>query len=120
MRACGVDNVRTVNPNDLKEMKEAFDWALGLEESSVIITRWPCALKKFTDVDKKEFAGVFTEKCEIDHDKCIGCRMCIKTGCPAISFNKETKKSTINKDQCVGCGVCVQVCPKQAIGKAGK
>lgn len=120
VRACGVDNVRTVNPNDLKEMKEAFDWALGLEESSVIITRWPCALKKFTDVDKKEFAGAFTEKCEIDHDKCIGCRMCIKTGCPAISFNKETKKSTINKDQCVGCGVCAQVCPKQAIGKAGK
>ena len=46
--------------------------------------------------------------------------LCIKTGCPAISFNKETKKSTINKDQCVGCGVCAQVCPKQAIGKAGK
>lgn len=120
VRACGMENVRTVNPNDLKEMKEAFDWALGLEESSVIITRWPCALKKFTDVDKKEFTGAFTEKYAIDHEKCIGCRMCIKTGCPAISFNKETKKSTIKKDQCVGCGVCAQVCPKQAIGKAGK
>jgi len=120
VRACGVENVRTVNPNDLKEMKEALDWALGMEEPSVIITRWPCALKKFTEVDKKEFTGAFTDKYQIDHDKCIGCRMCIKTGCPAISFNKETKKSTIKKDQCVGCGVCAQVCPKQAIGKAGK
>lgn len=120
VRACGMDNVRTVNPNDLKEMKDAIDWAMGLEESSVIITRWPCVLKKFTEIDKQEFAEAFKSKCEVDHEKCIGCKMCIKTGCPAISFNKETKKSTINKDQCVGCEVCMQVCPKQAIGKVGK
>lgn len=120
VRACGMENVRTVNPNDLKEMKDAIDWAMGLEESSVIITRWPCVLKKFTEIDKQEFSEAFKSKCEVDHDKCIGCKMCIKTGCPAISFNKETKKSTINKEQCVGCEVCMQVCPKQAIGKVGK
>lgn len=120
VRACGMENVRTVNPNNLKEMKDAIDWAMGLEESSVIITRWPCVLKKFTEIDKQEFSEAFKSKCEVDHDKCIGCKMCIKTGCPAISFNKETKKSTINKEQCVGCEVCMQVCPKQAIGKVGK
>lgn len=120
VRACGMENVRTVNPNNLKEMKEAIDWALALEESSVIITRWPCVLKKFTELDKQEFSEAFKSKCEVDHDKCIGCKMCIKTGCPAISFNKETKKSSINKEQCVGCEVCMQVCPKQAIGKVGK
>lgn len=120
VRACGMENVRTVNPNNLKEMKDAIDWAMGLEKSSVIITRWPCVLKKFTEIDKQEFSEAFKSKCEVDHDKCIGCKMCIKTGCPAISFNKETKKSTINKEQCVGCEVCMQVCPKQAIGKVGK
>lgn len=120
VRACGMENVRTVNPNDLKEMKDAIDWAMNLEESSVIITRWPCVLKKFTELDKQEFSEAFKSKCEVDHDKCIGCKMCIKTGCPAISFNKETKKASIGKDQCVGCEVCMQVCPKQAIGKVGK
>lgn len=120
VRACGMKNVRTVDPNNLKDMNDTIDWALGLEESSVIITRWPCVLKKLTEKDKAEFSQAFKEKCEVDHDKCIGCKMCIKTGCPAISFNKETKKSTINKEQCVGCEVCMQVCPKQAIGKVGK
>lgn len=120
VRACGMKNVRTVDPNNLKDMKDTIDWALGLEESSVIITRWPCVLKKLTAADKAEFSEAFKAKCEVDHDKCIGCKMCIKTGCPAISFNKETKKSSINKEQCVGCEVCLQVCPKQAIGKVGK
>jgi indolepyruvate ferredoxin oxidoreductase alpha subunit len=42
--------------------------------------------------------------------------MCIKTGCPSISFDKEIKKAKIDKNQCVGCEVCSQVCPKGAIG----
>ncbi|MDR1773264.1 MAG: indolepyruvate ferredoxin oxidoreductase subunit alpha, partial [Clostridioides sp.] len=42
VRACGIKNVRTVNPNDLKAVNEVLDWALALDEASVIITRWPC------------------------------------------------------------------------------
>lgn len=117
VRACGIKNVRTVNPNKLDEVKAALDWAYDLDEPSVIITRWPCVLKKFTDVDKKEFSKAFTTKCRVDHSVCIGCKKCIRTGCPALSFNKETKKSSINPEQCVGCEVCLQVCPTGAIGK---
>lgn len=120
VKACGIDNVRTVNPNNLKEVKEALDWALGLDESSVIITRWPCALKKFSKEDKEEFKGLYTNKCRIDNGKCIGCRMCIKAGCPALSFKKEIKKANIDKTQCVGCEVCLQTCPSKAILKEGK
>ena len=39
----------------------------------------------------------------------------MKTGCPAMSFDKEAKLVNIDKNQCVGCGVCSQVCPKEAI-----
>ena len=44
----------------------------------------------------------------------------IKTGCPAISYNKENKKAIIDKNQCLGCEVCAQVCPKEAIIKEVK
>lgn len=117
VKACGIKHVKTVNPNRLDEVKAALDWAYDLDEPSVIITRWPCVLKKFTDVDKKEFSSAFTTKCRVDQAVCIGCKKCIRTGCPALSFNKETKKSSINPDQCVGCEVCLQVCPTGAIGK---
>lgn len=119
VRACGIEHVVTVNPNDLKAVKNALDWALSLNEPSVIITRWPCVLKKFSQQDEEEFTNAFKSKCAVDAEKCIGCGACIKTGCPAISFDKTNKKASINSD-CVGCNVCLQVCPRQAIQKEEK
>ena len=95
VKACGVKHIRTINPNNLSQVKETLDWAFNLEEPSVIITRWPCALKKFSRQDK----------------------LCMKTGCPAISFKSEEKLVCIDKNQCLGCEVCSQVCPKDAISK---
>jgi len=117
VKACGIKEVRVVNPNQLTEVKEAFDWALGLESSSVIITRWPCALKKQSQADKAEFPASFTEKYRVDETICIGCKKCTKTGCPAIVFQVEKKKSSIDLEKCVGCSVCSKVCPVQAIMK---
>ncbi len=116
VRSIGFTNVVVINPNDLTAVKKALDWALSLDEPSVIITRWPCVLKKLTNEDKTEFNNVFTDKCFVDKEKCIGCKACIRTGCPAISFNKNLKLSTIDST-CVGCEVCKQVCPVKAIGK---
>ncbi|MBN2286238.1 MAG: indolepyruvate ferredoxin oxidoreductase subunit alpha [Tissierellales bacterium] len=115
VRALGFEHVRTIDPNQLEDVKQALDWALGLDEPSVIITRWPCVLKKFSKEDKEEFEGLFQNKCKIDPEICIGCKKCIKTGCPALSFNKETKKAVINPNDCVGCKVCLQTCPVKAI-----
>lgn len=120
VRACGIENVAIIDPNNLAEVKKTLDWALGLNEASVIITRWPCVLKKFSELDKKEFTAAFKSKCEVDEEKCVGCKMCTKVGCPAVSFDKSSKKSSIDKNQCVGCEVCLQVCPTKAIGKVEK
>ncbi|MGL4797640.1 MAG: thiamine pyrophosphate-dependent enzyme, partial [Paraclostridium sp.] len=115
--ACGIENVRTIDPNNLKDVKETIDWALKLDEPSVIITRWPCVLKKFSSQDKEEFKGAFTQSCSVDNDACIGCKLCIKSGCPSLSFEKDIKKACIDKNSCVGCEVCSQICPKNAIHK---
>jgi indolepyruvate ferredoxin oxidoreductase, alpha subunit len=117
--AIGIKHVRVINPTQLAEVNEALDWALSLDEPSVIITRWPCVLKKQTKEDKNEF-GIYKTKCEVAPTKCIGCKACIKTGCPALRFDKQTKKVVIDSAQCVGCGVCQQVCPAKAITKAVK
>jgi indolepyruvate ferredoxin oxidoreductase, alpha subunit len=114
VKALGVKNVRTINPLDLREVGETLDWGLALEEPGVIITRWPCALKKFTEDDLQEF-DVTRHLYQMDKEKCIGCKMCTKTACPALRFDTDAKKARIYEPSCVGCGICAQVCPKDAI-----
>ena len=115
VKAMGIKHIRTIDPNNINEVKTVLDDFLALDEPSVIITKWPCALKKFSKEDKEQFAGAFTKSMTVNTDKCIGCKICMKSGCPAISFDAENKKAVIDGIQCVGCGVCSQLCPKDAI-----
>ena len=117
VRAIGMKHVYVINPNNLQEVDDTLDKCLALDEPSVIITRWPCALKKFSKEDKAEFDSLFVTKNKVDEEKCVGCRLCLKAGCPAMSYDRQSKKVHINKAQCVGCDVCTQVCPKAAIVK---
>jgi indolepyruvate ferredoxin oxidoreductase alpha subunit len=120
VRAIGVKNVAIVNPNNLAEVKKALDWALNLSEPSVIITRWPCVLKRITQAEKEAFQNPFTTVCKVADEKCIGCKMCLKCGCPALCFDTEKKKASIDPIQCVGCTVCNQICSKAAISVISK
>jgi indolepyruvate ferredoxin oxidoreductase alpha subunit len=117
VKALGIKHVRTIDPNNLEEVSQTLDEFLALEEPSVIITRWPCALKKLSQQDLEEFEGAFTQKNVIDESLCIGCKKCIRCGCPALIFNKEKRKTSIDPLQCVGCDVCTQLCPTGAIQK---
>ena len=120
-RALGVERVRPVTPLRLNDMKEALDWAYREvhEGPVVLITRWPCVLKKLSTEDRREFRPV-PSVCIVHHDQCIGCKKCLTTGCPALSFDKYERKVSIDALQCDGCTVCAQVCPKQAITKGAK
>ena len=120
VKAIGIKHVKVIDPNDLKAVDEALDAFMDLDEPSVIITRWPCVLKKFSQADLDEFENLFATRDIVDADKCIGCKKCQQTGCPALNYNAETKKITINRADCVGCDVCMQVCPTGAIIKEGE
>ncbi len=112
-KALGIkgDNIYIINPLDLKATDDALTDALSKADPTVIVAKWPCILKKFSDKDKKEF-DLCPKRCEIDQDKCKKCKSCVKTGCPAISSGDSI---TINPESCTGCSICRQVCPFEAI-----
>ena len=117
VRALGIKHVRVIDPNNLKQVDETLNELLKIDEPSVIITRWPCALKKLSPWDKEEFPGAFQTKNYIEEELCIGCRSCVRCGCPALIFDKKKAKTSIDILQCVGCDVCTQLCPTEAIKK---
>ena len=117
-RAFGITDIHKVNPMDLKATREALKAALDFKGPSLVITRWPCVLKRRTPEDAAEFS-IDRTPYAVDHGACIGCRSCMHLGCPALSFDSEAKKANIDPTACAGCGVCSQVCPKRAIGKVG-
>ena len=119
-RTFGFKHVRTVDPNDISQVRETLDEFLALDEPSVIITRWPCALKKFSKEDKAEFSAAYTDKYRVDADKCIGCKVCMRAGCPALSYDAAAGRAVVDRNQCLGCSVCAQICPKGAIVKEGE
>ncbi|MCL2855269.1 MAG: indolepyruvate ferredoxin oxidoreductase subunit alpha [Defluviitaleaceae bacterium] len=113
-KALGAKHVDVVNPNDLKAVRDVMDAAYARDEASIIITRWPCVLKPMGEPEYKEFGeNLFKDKFEVN-DKCVGCKACIKVGCPSVSMDGKVAKID---QSCVGCTVCAQVCPVNAIVK---
>ncbi len=102
-RAMGFNRVRVVDPYDLKECDRVIKEELAAEEPSVIISRRPCVLLKYV---KKN------PPLKVDRDKCVGCKSCMKIGCPSISL--KDGKAHIDATLCVGCGVCEQMCAVDA------
>ena len=104
-RAVGINRVRVVDPYDLAACDAAVKEELAAKEPSVIISRRPCALLKYV-----KHPGPISA----NPDKCVGCKSCMKIGCPAISV--VDGKAVIDNTLCTGCGVCGQLCKFDALG----
>ena len=103
-KAVGIRRVRVVDPYDLSQCEAVIKEELAAPEASVVISRRPCALLKYV----KHKAPL-----TVDTGKCVGCKACMKIGCPAISV--VGGKAGVDATLCVGCGVCQQLCKFDAL-----
>jgi indolepyruvate ferredoxin oxidoreductase alpha subunit len=114
VRGMGVEDVFIVDAFDEPAVEKTIKKALAIKDRvSVIISRGPC-------VFLEEYPEKFVY--EVSDEKCNGCSMCFRTGCPAIfkgELDVTTKqpKALIDPLLCIGCDVCAQVCPHDAIFK---
>lgn len=102
--AMGFSRVRVVDPYNLAECEQVIKEELATDDASVIISRRPCVLLKYVKT---------SPALSVDKDKCVGCRSCMRLGCPSISFKHG--KASVDKTLCVGCGVCTQLCHFDAL-----
>jgi indolepyruvate ferredoxin oxidoreductase alpha subunit len=113
VRALGIERVKTVAAYDVKALDETLKEFLAADGPSVLIARDECALLPSA---RKRWLPL-----EVVADKCNGCTMCFRIGCPAILKSDELDEKTqrpkalIDPLLCTGCEVCAQVCPRDAI-----
>ena len=98
-KAVGFNRVRVVDPYNLSEVETVLKEELSADEPSIIISRRPCVMIKGT---------VHNPPLKANADKCVGCKACMRIGCPAISV--KDKKVQIDGTLCIGCKVCTQMC----------
>ena len=103
-KALGYRRVRVVDPYDMAEVETVLLEELEAKEPSIIISRRPCVMIKGT---------VHKPPIKVDKDKCVGCKACMKIGCPAISVRNG--KVEIDETLCIGCKVCSQMCKFKAL-----
>jgi indolepyruvate ferredoxin oxidoreductase, alpha subunit len=106
-RALGIDSVRTVDPYQMKQLEKVLQEEVEAPRSSLIIARRDCLL-----LQRSQRGAPKT----VDLEKCMGCGLCLLTGCPALSKTPEGK-AQIDTVICNGCPICQQICKLDAIGE---
>lgn len=123
-KAIGVEHVRVVNPNDVGATFNVLKEEIERPEPSVVIASFPCVL---SSEEKKREKYPLRSNVE----RCTGCEMCLRLGCPAINWvpiskeeakklaKKESQKGYAHIDEvmCVGCDQCLPLCEFGAIIK---
>lgn len=103
--ALGVNRITVCDPYDMDKFKAVVAGEVAVEEPSVIIARRPCILLPQVKT---------SPALRVDPEKCMSCKMCMKIGCPSISFDEHAR---IDPTLCVGCELCMQMCNFDAIEK---
>lgn len=113
VRALGIEHVKTVEGYDVEGIEKTLKEWMKMEQPAVLITREECVLLPSA---RKSWIPL-----RVVDEKCNGCTMCFRIGCPAIS-KSETLDAKYNRPLaaidpllCTGCEICAQVCPRDAI-----
>jgi len=121
-RVLGIDHIEVIDPLEFKNTTEVLKRELQKEGPSLIISRAPCVLLMSKKAAKAKHYV-------IDEDVCIGCKVCLSCGCPAISWKdfekaglppkadrkKQKGIAVIDATLCTGCTFCAQLCRQEAI-----
>jgi indolepyruvate ferredoxin oxidoreductase alpha subunit len=112
-KAVGVkeENIRVIDPFDVANAMEVLKEETSKPEPSVIITNKPCIFADRSVIEEPYF---------IHEDKCSGCRVCTKLGCPAIAWDASKRVALIDENLCTGCHLCIKVCKFGAIEQRSK
>jgi indolepyruvate ferredoxin oxidoreductase, alpha subunit len=112
-RAIGVEHTYVVDPYDLKQVEDTIKECLLLEGPSIIVAQRECALDP---VVRPTWIPL-----EVDLERCNGCGLCLKIGCPALIKSERVDAKSgrqlveINHLLCTGCEICAQVCARKGI-----
>ncbi len=113
VKAIGFTHVKTLNGYDVENIEKTLKEWMKISEPAVLITREECALLPEA---RKKYVPL-----EVIEEKCNGCTMCFRVGCPAISKSEKLDPryqrplAVIDPTLCTGCEICAQVCPRDAI-----
>jgi len=104
-RGLGVEDVQVVDAFNVAEVENSIRGAMKRDGPSVVIVRGPCP----------RHVRVSGQPLVVDPEACNGCRICLRVGCPALTW--EGGKVRIEPTLCVGeaCQLCLQACPRDAI-----
>lgn len=113
VRALGIEKVVTLEGHDVEGIEKTLKEWMKSDEPAVLITREECAL---LPIGRQRWLPL-----EVISDKCNGCTLCFRVGCPAIIKSEQLDPkygrplAVINAALCTGCEICAQVCPRDAI-----
>lgn len=113
VRALGIQKVLMLKAYDVKAIEKTLKQWLKEDEPAVLITREECALLPSA---RSRWLPL-----EVTGEKCNGCTVCFRIGCPAILKSEELDPkynrplAKIDPLLCTGCEICAQVCPRDAI-----
>jgi len=105
-QACGIKNVATVDPYDLKNTTEVLRTALASDQAWLIVTRAACPLSAKKNPGSPR---------RVNQELCKKCKACLRLGCPAIEWAND--EIHVNEMLCGGCALCEKVCKENASGE---
>jgi indolepyruvate ferredoxin oxidoreductase alpha subunit len=113
VRAIGIEQAATVDGYDVEAIEKTLKAWMKLDEPAVLVVQEPCAL---LPEQRRKWVPL-----EVVSQKCNGCTICFRIGCPAILKSEELDPrynrplALIDPLLCTGCEICAQVCPRDAI-----